>query len=293
MESQTRIQQLHGSFLKERIYLKNVTEKTVAFHQCGFNILSPHLPEIQSPDQFNKSVQLDLIIKLKESGVKTVSINTYCRSINAFLAWLFENGHIGSKLRIAKLKEEKAPVSVVPVKYFDKLLKYKPTALWERRIHTLLMVLFDCGVCIDEALGLKVSDVDLDNMMLTVHGKGRKTRIIPYSDGLRKYLYRLINSKEYSKLPKDRYVFANRHGGRFLYDNARRDYQKLCEKLEIDRIGAFHCIRHTFATWYLQHGGNVIYLSRTLGHSQISTTQIYVHSNAEALKETHCSMLNR
>jgi integrase/recombinase XerD len=186
MENQTRIQELHALFLKERIYLKNVTEKTVSFHECGFNVLSRHLPEVVSPAQLNKSVLLELIVRLKESGVKTVSVNTYCRSINAFLVWLHENGHIESKLRIAKLKEEKAPVSVVPVEYFDKLLKYKPGPLWEKRIHTLLLVLFDCGVRIDEALGLRMSDVDLDNQMLTVHGKGRKTRIIPYSPGLRK-----------------------------------------------------------------------------------------------------------
>lgn len=225
-------------------------------------------------------------MKLRERGIKTVSINTYCRSLNAFFAWLLENELMTSRLKIPKLPVEKELVKTLPEDNLKALLSFKPTSFGERRIHALCLTIIDTGMRIDEALSLKVPDVDFDNMLIKVVGKGRKERLVPFSFHLRKLLVRFILASEFKALSEDRFVFCTHRGGKVLYDNARRDYINMCQKLKIPQLGAFHRMRHTFATNYVKTGGNVMYLQKVLGHTELSTTEIYVEAETESLKET-------
>src|SRR5262245_39797296 len=267
------LSELFEQFVKERVYLKNVTPKTVYFHRQAWASFSKHLPNIQTVEQLSKTVFTDYLVKLRESGVKTVSINTYCRSLNAFFVWLRENELVKEKFKIAKLPVEKELVKTLPEDNLKALLGFKPSTFGERRIHTLCLTIIDTGIRIDEALGLKVADVDFDNMLIRVVGKGRKERLVPFSFELRKTLVRFLHSPQLSDLSKDRFLFCTHRGGRVLYDNGRRDYISMCEKLKIPKLGAFHRMRHTFATNYVKAGGNVMYLQKVLGHTELSTTE--------------------
>lgn len=72
------------------------------------------------------------------------------------------------------------------------MLSFKPKTDFEKRLHLLIMILFDIGCRISEALELRVEDVDLDNLLLTLHGKGRKDRKVPISLILRKALFKYL-----------------------------------------------------------------------------------------------------
>lgn len=280
------LSELFEQFVKERIYLKNVTPKTVYFHRQAWTSFSKQLPEITTVDQLSKPVITDYLMKLRESGIKTVSINTYCRSLNAFFAWLLENELMTERLKIPKLPVEKELVKTLPEDNLKALLSFKPATFGERRIHALCLTIIDTGIRIDEALSLKVPDVDFDNMLIRVLGKGRKERLVPFSFELRKTLVRFIHTPQLEDLSEGRFIFCTHRGGKVLYDNARRDYINMCEKLKIPKLGAFHRMRHTFATNYVKTGGNVMYLQKVLGHTELSTTEIYVEAETESLKET-------
>ncbi len=279
----TALKELFDQFVKERIYLKNVTPKTVYFHNQAWTSFSKQLPDIKSIGDLSKAVITDYLMKLRESGIKTVSINTYCRSLNAFFAWLHENELMADRLRIPKLPVEKELVKILPENNLKALLSFKPSTFGERRIHSLVLTIIDTGIRIDEALSLRVKDVDFDNMLLRVVGKGRKERLVPFSFDLRKRLVKFIGA---SKPKEDHYLFGTHGGGKVLYDNARRDYISMCEKLKVPKLGAFHRMRHTFATNYVKTGGNVMYLQKVLGHSELSTTEIYVEAETDSLRET-------
>jgi integrase/recombinase XerD len=75
------------------------------------------------------------------------------------------------------------------------LVSFKPTTDFERRLHLLILILLDTGARISEVLGLQIEDIDLDNMLLTLHGKGRKDRKVPFSYQLRKALFKYIESR--------------------------------------------------------------------------------------------------
>jgi integrase/recombinase XerD len=133
----------------------------------------------------------------------------------------------------------------------------------------------------------------LDNLLLTVVGKGRKQRRVPFSAELRKPLFRFTQVKEREEIVSE-LMFPTRNGGRWEHRNARRSYNCLLKNLWLRPCG-FHLLRHTMATQYLRNGGDVVRLSIILGHSEVSTTQKYLHLLTEDLQRPHqgLSRLNR
>jgi integrase/recombinase XerD len=276
---------LFEQFVRERIYEKNITPKTDKAHRQAWTSFTTNCPDITTPEQLNKAAIILWLEALHKTTIRPTSINCYARSLNAFFKWLLDNEYITEKVKIAKLATSKEVVKTLPEENLKALLAFKPPTFVERRIHALVLTILDTGIRIEEALTLCLPDLDLRDERLKVYGKGRKERIVPFSPDLRRLLARYLDSPELRGLPPDRYVFCTRRGGRLLYDNTRRDYLALCDKLGIKRLGAFHRMRHTFATTFIKSGGNVMYLKDMLGHSELRTTQIYVHNDIETLRE--------
>lgn len=273
-------------FIRERIYEKNITPKTEKAHRQAWTSFKKACP-IGKVEELNKCKIIDWLASLHDKPIRATSVNCYGRSLNAFFKWLHENGYIEEKLKIKKQATSSEVVKVLPEENLKALLSYRPMEYGKKRIQAVILTVLDTGIRINEALTLKTSDLDLQNERLKVMGKGRKERIVPFSPELRRILMRLLDSKELRGLPKDHYVFCTRRGRKLLYDNTRKDYSKLCDELGVPKVGGFHRLRHTFATNFLKEGGNVIYLKDILGHSELRTTQIYVHTDHETLKEAH------
>src|SRR5205807_7479886 len=134
----------------------------------------------------------------------------------------------------------------------------------------LVCLLLDTGLRIDEALTLRTSDVDFDNLLVTVFGKGRKERRIPFSFELRKVLFRYERVR-IRQCPRCALMFPSREGTSCDQRNSLRGLHILQDKLGLPRFG-WHRLRHTFATNYLRQGGDLVRLSMVLGHAQITTT---------------------
>lgn len=273
-------------FIRERIYEKNITPKTERAHRQAWISFKKACP-ISRIEELNKCKIIDWLASLHETSIRATSINCYGRSLNAFFKWLHENDYILEKLKIKKQATSSEVINVLPEENLKALLSYKPTDFGKKRIQAIILTVLDTGIRINEALTLTTSNVDLQSERLKVMGKGRKERIVPFSPELRRILMRLLDSRELRGLPKDRYVFSTRRGRKLSYDNTRKDYNNLCAELEIKKVGGFHRLRHTFATNFLKGGGNVMYLKDILGHSELRTTQIYVHADHDTLKEAH------
>lgn len=126
----------------------------------------------------------------------------------------------------------------------------------------------------------------MDNLLLTILGKGNKERIVPFSAELRKnlFVYCSLQSKTCRNV---HYLFSSHSGSRYSYRNAVRDFKKLKMKLGLPEALAFHQLRHSFATGYLRNGGDVVTLSRILGHSSLTVTMKYQHLLTEDLQRVH------
>jgi integrase/recombinase XerD len=221
----------------------------------------------------------------RQRGLTAAGLNMYARTINSYLTWLHEEGYLQERLRVKLLPNPAKPLTTFSDADVRRILAFRPKGRTQTRTWTLIVILFDIGVRIDEALGLEREKVDLDGLTLTVTGKGHRQRIVPISIQGRKALYRLM-----AKTASDStYVFRTASGQRLSYRNAYRDIKTLCHNAGV--IGPYvhpHNIRHFFAVTYIRRGGDLYRLSRILGHSSINTTAIYLRSmGIEHLQEGH------
>jgi integrase/recombinase XerD len=278
------LDELFKRFVKEKTFLANVSPKTVRFYQQSYKAFKRTVGE-QLPDRL---MLTDFIVKSREAGMSAGCINVYIRGMNSFLSWLWENKLTGEKLRMKELKQEQKVIPTYNEVQIKALLSFKPKKPSEHRTYALICLLLDTGVRIEECLTLTRENVDLDNLLIKVRGKGNKERFLPISLECRKVLYRFLQRHNCSL------VFCAKGGTRWAYRNAFRDLTILCKKVGIEE-GTFHKFRHTFATEYLRNGGGELYLQRTLGHTTLQMTRRYAQISEEDLKRVHAktSILSR
>jgi integrase/recombinase XerD len=161
----------------------------------------------------------------------------------------------------------------------------KPQGKYQRRLHLLVLFLLDTGARVSEVLGLHVSEIDFENLLVTLDGKGRKQRVVPFSFELRKALSRYC--KESNRTPAH-LLFANRAQTKLARRNVLRDVKLLCRKLGFDPPArTLHSFRHTFAVNYLRRGGSVFHLQKVLGHSTLEMTRRYANLVTADLQAVH------
>jgi integrase/recombinase XerD len=156
----------------------------------------------------------------------------------------------------------------------------------------MALLILDTGMRLKEVLSLRVGDIDLDNLLITIRdGKGGKQRVVPISVELRRVMFKYTSTLAPSGL-----VFYSRDGARLLQNNVRRDFKTVCTRLKISGVkGGFHVLRHTFAVNYVRNGGDVFRLQRVLGHADLSMTRRYVDLQTADLQAVHdgLSLLTR
>jgi integrase/recombinase XerD len=278
---------LFNQFVKERRYFKNSSEKTIKFyHQC-WSRFRKALPDIEILDKMTLN---EFLIRLRESGIAPVTCNMTIRGINSFLSWLFENEHTQNHLKLKQMRIEKKILKTFSDSHIKAILSWKPRDFVEHRLYAILCLLIDTGIRIEEALTIPLSKVDYDNMLITVHGKGNKERIVPMSFELRKVLLR------FQKMHSQELLFPTRDGRRLSYHNILRDFKNLAKQLRIEGVRiSFHTLRHGFALNYIRNGGSPFHLKKAMGHSDLKTTLGYVELVTEDLQQAHIktSILNR
>ena len=151
----------------------------------------------------------------------------------------------------------------------------------ENTKHRLLLALtYAAGLRVSEVVCLRVRDVDLDGLTLTVRqGKGRKDRLTVISSALIPDLIKMLAGKSGGD-----YVFASERGGRLTSATAQKVFYQALRRVEIQKPATFHSLRHSFATHLLENGVDVRYVQELLGHANIRTTQIYTHVTNPSIK---------
>ena len=157
-----------------------------------------------------------------------------------------------------------------------------------RRNQCMIEVLYGCGLRVSELIDLKISNINFKESYLKVDGKGDKSRFVPLAD----YTSKLI--KDYIKEIRIKYKI-NKKCEDILFLNSRGSsmsrvivfiiIKELTEKAGINKKISPHTFRHSFATHLLQNGADLRYIQEMLGHSSITTTEIYTHLKNEELRD--------
>jgi integrase/recombinase XerD len=161
-----------------------------------------------------------------------------------------------------------------------------PSALRDR---ALLETMYACGLRASEAIGLELSELDLEAGLLRARGKGSKERIVPVgstaADTLGEYLRRarprLVGLRDEPR------VFVNLRGGGLSRQGLYKIVQRHARSAGLDRRMSPHTLRHTFATHLLAGGCDLRSLQEMLGHADIATTQVYTHLSADRLRDVY------
>jgi integrase/recombinase XerD len=171
-------------------------------------------------------------------------------------------------------------------KLLDQPKGTEPAALRDR---ALLELMYACGLRASEAIGLEVSDLDLEDGVLRARGKGSKERVIPVGrmalDATRRYLERgrppLIRGRHVIKL------FVNFRGDPLTRQGLYKIVRRHAVTAGLDDRMSPHTLRHTFATHLLAGGCDLRSVQEMLGHADVATTQLYTHLSSERLKDVY------
>lgn len=130
---------------------------------------------------------------------------------------------------------------------------------------------YACGLRVSEVVNLRVSDLDIDELVVHIKGaKGKKDRISVLPEKLQNSLRNIIAGKNAND-----YIFESNRGGKLTTTALQKMFRKSLAKTSIKKPATFHSLRHSFATHLLENGTDVRYVQELLGHSNIRTTQVY------------------
>lgn len=235
------------------------------------------------------SYEADLV----ERGYATSSVDRHVSVLKGFHRFLVREGYTRRNptdtLQLPK-PPERLP-DVLTAEQVDAMLsetsERTPAALRNR---TIMEVLYGCGLRVSECTGLDLGDCILDEGYLRIVGKGNKERIAPISgaalEAMGDYLEhaRPELMKPYAKPTAA--VFLNARGGRLTRQSVHALVAEAGRGIGIDNLHP-HTLRHSFATHMLEGGADLRVIQEILGHSDISTTQIYTHVNRTHIREEY------
>ena len=157
-----------------------------------------------------------------------------------------------------------------------------------KRNRCIIEVLYGCGLRVSELIDLKISNINFKEGYLRVEGKGDKTRFVPVADYtaqlLKDYLKEVRSRGKINRKHEDT-VFLNSRGAGMSRVIVFIIINELTEKAGISKNISPHTFRHSFATHLLQNGADLRYIQEMLGHSSITTTEIYTHLKNEELRD--------
>ena len=171
----------------------------------------------------------------------------------------------------------------------NRLLDVPISTIYDFRDKVMLEVLYGTGLRVSELSNLKISNVDFDECVIRVMGKGSKERIVPINDTALSYLKRYIEDIRPQILKKhdSEYLFFSNAYKNISRVSIFKVIKKQCLRAGIKKDVSPHVLRHSFATHLLMHGANIRIIQELLGHEDLATTEIYTHVINEQLKKDY------
>lgn len=212
------------------------------------------------------------------------------RSFLRFLAWRGITSLSPEKIPVAKAEDRK--INFLETEEVQNILKLPPTGKEsEVRDKAILELFFSTGLRVSELANLDVDEINFDRGEIAVLGKGKKVRLVFLSDTARDLLSqyvseRGINPSAINKVKGEPLFLSNRLT-RLTVRSIERLVKRSAKRAGITKKVSPHTLRHSFATDLLLAGADIRSVQSMLGHSSISTTQIYTHVTDQHLRETH------
>ena len=261
-------------------------------------------------EQFLRYVKEDTLLRSKieayitelHKKYKQKTVKRKIASIKAFYQYLEEEERMKesnpfTKIRV-KFKEVESLPRIIPRNEIEKLLNCmyaiidhseKKSTIY--RDLTIVEIFFATGARVYEISNLKRQDIDLDNGIIRIFGKGSKERCVQIGNHDILELMKAYYQMNQEVIEECGFFFVNQQGKRFSEQSIRRMLRKYSCQAGVSVHITPHMFRHSVATYLLEEGVDIMYIQKLLGHSSIKTTQIYLHiaskKQMEILRERH------
>ncbi|MEW6143752.1 MAG: site-specific tyrosine recombinase XerD [Thermodesulfobacteriota bacterium] len=247
---------------------------------------------LRSAGEIRYSHILDYLSQFKERGFNATTVVRSIVSIRQFFKYLLMEKIIEEDpaARIGTPRMKKGLPGVIALDEVESLLKAPDESTPEGlRDSAMLETLYATGIRVSELIGLKLNDVNFELGFVVVYGKGSKERIVPMGDKARQKLLEYLGSSRPTLLKsrEAKALFVTRLGKGMTRQGFWKIIKQHALKAGIAKKISPHTLRHSFATHLLERGADLRTIQIMLGHSDISTTQIYTHVESERLKVIH------
>ncbi len=283
------ISQHIDDFIKFIKFEKGLSENTVLAYKSDIKLFENFLKENKLND-VDEEVITDLIFQLKNKKYSNLSIARILVSIRNYYKFLLKEKMIKTNPfeNLESFKVRKMMPEVLTETDIVNILNQPDLTTKEGiRDRAILELLYSAGIRVSELVNMELTDINLDEKIIRCFGKGAKERIVPIGDyvvdAIKNYLvYRTEISKKFSN-----YLFITRFGKKFTRAGIWKLIKNYALKAGINKNVYPHIFRHSFATHLLKGGADLRSVQEMLGHSDISTTQIYTHVDRSYLKKIH------
>ena len=291
MKSVFRKDQHIVAFLNSLIIEKGLSKNTIQSYESDiFQLYQWNISKNKKRiTEFKKIDTSQFISYLFSQNLKSTSVNRKISSLKTFFNFLLKKKLINANPFADQIMPKK-PISLPKSISEDDVIKLlnapKPDSLIGLRDKAMLELLYASGVRISELVNIKFSDLDLERNIIKVFGKGSKERLVPFGEDASQCISAYIDERKKNKdIASIKYIFLNNRGSkisRYAFWHRLKEY---CLEIGLKKDISPHTLRHAFATHLLNRGADLRSVQVLLGHSDLSTTQIYTHIAKKRLSE--------
>lgn len=271
---------------------KKLSVNTIASYSHDLSALLDYLNKKSiNTNSIKKEHITSFLSHLRDDNISARTTARVITSLKGYFKYLMKENEIKNNPmeNIDSPKIKKALPKVLTLEEVEKLLNFKLETEFDYRNKAMLELLYATGLRVSELINLQLHDINIKNKVLRVIGKGDKERILPLGDyalsALNEYVnnYRSILQKKYI----DEALFLNNHGKQITRQGFFKILKQIANEVGIKKEFSPHTLRHSFATHMINGGADLKTVQTLLGHSDISTTQIYTHITNETIKNNY------
>lgn len=283
MNIKSKINKSISSFSEYLLYQKGLSQNTVDSYKSDLTKLSNYL---QNQDLSKTNID-NFFIDMSEFNYSSSTKKRMHSSIKNFLKYINENENYESiDISDIKLKSSKKLPEVLSITDIENMINfYKHETYLDSRNRTVIDVLYSTGCRVSELCDINISDIDLDEKYLKLKGKGSKQRIVPIGSMLYKNLLQYLNVRETFLQNRGEPLFLSKSKNKLDRTAVFRIIKKTAKNISLQTDVHPHTLRHSAATHMLEGGCDLRTVQEFLGHSSVSTTQIYTKVTKEFLEE--------